>query len=61
MVKNDVGHDDETVKTTNCQLQRKFEAHESKKCNLCHPSPSPSTSNDIFDDYYFCDKCLSQL
>eukprot|EP00986_Skeletonema_menzelii_P016074 scaffold13605_cov145-Skeletonema_menzelii.AAC.4 len=29
-----------------------------KKCNLCHPVDLDS---DIFDEYYFCDKCLSQL
>lgn len=62
MINNDVGHDDETVKVTNCQMQPK-EAHmsskpKSDKCNLCHPTELDA---DIFAEYYFCDKCLSQL
>jgi len=57
MVKsNNVGHDDDTEKTSNYQMQPK-ETHDAMKCNLCHPSPS----KDIFDDYYFCEMCLIQL
>ena len=67
MGKNDVGHDDATVKASNCQLdrqeQQQQEVHtgnvKSKKCNLCHPDPAPDS--DIWNEYYFCDKCLSQL
>ncbi len=62
MDKNDVGNDDTTVKASNCQMEQQ-EAHtgnvKSKKCNLCHPDPAPDS--DIFDEYYFCDKCMSQL
>eukprot|EP00984_Skeletonema_dohrnii_P004546 scaffold1606_cov184-Skeletonema_dohrnii-CCMP3373.AAC.11 len=66
MVKSDVGHDGTTVKTSNCQIQPKT-AHaghmmgsksKTKKCALCHPDRAP---DDIFDEYYFCDTCFSQL
>ena len=62
MINNDVGHDDATAKTSNVQMQPK-EAHmsskpQSDKCNLCHPT---DLDENIFDEYYFCDKCLSQL
>lgn len=63
MMKNDVGHDDDSVETSNCQTQPK-EAQgghvlsKSKNCNLCHPT---SSEEDIFNDYYFCEKCMSQL
>jgi len=68
MVTSDVGHDDTTVKTSNCQIQPKT-AHaghmhmmgsksKTKKCALCHPDRAP---DDIFDEYYFCDTCFSQL
>ncbi len=68
MYKNEVGHDDATVKASNCQLHQ-IEVHtetgtdtgnvKSKKCNLCHPDPA--VDSNIFNECYFCEKCLSQL
>ena len=73
MTKNDVANDDETVKTANTTVaaeEREGYAgagHASPaaaghispktKCNLC----SDTALTDIFQDYHFCDECLSQL
>lgn len=66
MDKNDVGHDDATMKASNRQLhQNQIEVHtdtgnvKSKKCNLC--LPHPAVDSDIFNECYFYDKCFSQL
>ena len=68
IVVGDVAYDDATVQTSNCQMHRMrlnvesqmymMSKLNSKKCALCQPTDLDA---DIFDEYYFCDNCLSQL